>query len=164
MDWIQSSLLTACSARLGAYDGQEFRHLIACISLKMDSSCPIVPWTETEASALRSELFLLLLHHIGLIPPAPHAFLYPLIPLEWSADTLYSFALFFGPVLQQEVDFDLTRVSKVELPIPNSPVFLPIPNFPIDQAGSPFHSAEITKCGHNGYLDSTDQNRLPIDK
>ncbi len=117
-----------------------------------------------EASALRSELFLLLLHHIGLIPPAPHAFLYPRIPFEWSANTLYSFALFFGPVLQQEVDFDLKRVSKVELPIPNSPVFLPIPNFPIDQAGSPFHAAEITKCGHNGYLDTADQNHLPIDK
>ncbi|XP_046633334.1 protein timeless-like isoform X2 [Daphnia pulicaria] len=163
LNWIQSSLLTACSARLGAYDGQEFRHLIACISLKMNLSCPIVPWTEVEASALRSELFLLLLHHIGLIPPAPHAFLYPRIPFEWSANTLYSFALFFGPVLQQEVDFDLTRVSKVELPIPNSPVFLPIPNFPIDQAGSPFHAAEITKCGHNDYLDTTDQNHLPID-
>jgi hypothetical protein len=58
----------------------------------------------------------------------------------------------------------LARVSKVELPIPNSPVFLPIPNFPIDQAGSPFHAAEITKCGHNDYLDTTDQNHLPIDK
>lgn len=86
----------------------------------------MVPWTEVEAAALRSELFLFLLHRMGLLPPAPHSALYPRIPREWSADALYSVALFFGPVDQQKVDFDLTRVNKVELPIPNASVDMPM--------------------------------------
>lgn len=126
LDWIQSSLLTACSARLGTYNGEEFRNPIACLSLKMNVSCPMVPWTEVEASGLRSELFLFLLHRMGLLPRAPHAALYPRIPREWSADSLYSVALFFGPIDQQKVDFDLSRVNKIELPIPISPVDLPM--------------------------------------
>ena len=126
LDWIQSSLLTACSARLGTYTGQEFRNPIACLSLKMNVSCPMVPWTEVEATALRSELFLFLLHRMGLLPPAPHNALYPRIPHEWSADALYSVALFLGPVNQQNVDFDLTRVNKVDLPIPNASVDMPM--------------------------------------
>lgn len=125
MDWVQSSLLISCSARLGTYIGQEFRNPIASLSLKMNVSCPIVPWTEIEASALRSDLFLILLHRLGLLPPAPQTGLYPRIPREWSSDTLYSVALFFGPVEQQKVDFDLALVSKVELPIPNSIADMP---------------------------------------
>ena len=120
LNWIQSSLLVACSARLGTYEGQKFRNPIACLSLEMNVSCPIVPWTEVEACALRSKHFLVLLKRLSLIPhQAPNAYLYPRIPLEWSADTIYSIALFFGPVDQHQVDFDLTLVRKVPLPIPS---------------------------------------------
>ncbi|KAI9557987.1 putative TIMELESS/TIM-1 protein [Daphnia sinensis] len=108
LDWIQSSLLTACSARLGTYAGQEFRHPITCLSLKMNVSCPIVPWTEVEASALRSETFLYLLDRVGLFPCSTQGTLYPRIPREWSADTVFSVALIFGPVSQEVVDFDLS--------------------------------------------------------
>ncbi len=79
----------------------------------MNESYPIVPWTEVEASALRSELFLIFLHRIGLLPPAPT--LYPRVPHEWSANALYSVALVLGPVDQQKVDLDLARVSEVDL-------------------------------------------------
>lgn len=125
MDWVQAALLTSCSARLGTYIGEEFRNPIASLSLKMNVSCPIVPWTEMEASALRSDIFLILLHRLGLLPPAPQTGLYPRIPREWSSDTLYSVALSFGPVEQQNVDFDLALVSKVELPIPSSLADMP---------------------------------------
>jgi len=91
----------------------------------MKVSCPIIPWTEIEASALRSDLFLFLLHRLGLLPPVPHAGLYPRIPSEWSTDTIYSVALSFGPIDQQKVDFDLSLVNKVELPIPNSLADMP---------------------------------------
>lgn len=86
----------------------------------------MVPWTEMEAMGLRSELFLFLLHRMGLLPRTPPAALYPRIPREWSADALYSVALFFGPVEQKQVDFDLSRVNKIELPIAISPVDLPM--------------------------------------
>ena len=91
----------------------------------MNVSCPIIPWTEVEASALRSDLFLFLLHRLGLLPPVPHAGLYPRIPPEWSTDTIYSVALSFGPIDQQKVDFDLSLVNKVELPIPSSLADMP---------------------------------------
>lgn len=126
LDWVQSSLLTVCSARLGTYSGQEFRNPIACLSLKMNVPCPVVPWTEVEASALRSDLFLFLLHRTGLLLPTPTVGIYPRIPREWTADALYSVALFFGPVEQQKVDFDLNRVTKVDIPIPDIAVDLPL--------------------------------------
>lgn len=125
MDWIQSCLLTSCSARLGTYAGQEFRHAIICLSLKMNVPCPIVPWTELEDSALRSRHFLHLLYRVGLFPdsyqPSHH---YPRIPRHWSADVLYSVALIFGPVHQQRIDFDLSRVRPIKLNIPDSAVDL----------------------------------------
>ncbi|KZS11311.1 putative Protein timeless [Daphnia magna] len=108
LNWIRSSLLTACSARLGTYAGQEFRHPITCLSLQMNVSCPIVPWTEVEASALRSEIFLYLLDRVGLFPRSAQGALYPRIPREWSADTVFSVALIFGPVSEELVDFDLS--------------------------------------------------------
>ena len=86
----------------------------------MNVACPMVPWTDMEAAGLRSEVFLFLLHRMGLLPASPAAGLYPRIPRDWDADALYSLALFFGPVLQQQVDFDLTRVHQVQLPIPDS--------------------------------------------
>lgn len=79
-----------------------------------------------EAAALRSEVFIFLLHRMGLLPATPHTGLYPRIPRDWDADALYSAALLFGPVLQQQVDFDLTRVHQVQLPLPNSPNDLPM--------------------------------------
>lgn len=189
MDWVQSSLLISCSARLGTYIGQEFRNPIASLSLKMNVSCPIVPWTEIEASALRSDLFLILLHRLGLLPPAPQTGLYPRIPREWSSDTLYSVALFFGPVEQQKVDFDLALVSKVELPIPNSiadmpedgllpltwqPYLGPGPSTSlsavphhwlhwVEQSGSLFRSAEITSHGHNSSNSISNHSHRPLD-
>ncbi|XP_046459981.1 protein timeless-like [Daphnia pulex] len=125
--WIQSSLLTSCSARLGTYFGQEYRHPITCLSLKMNCPCPIVPWTEEEASALRSEFFLCLLDRLSLLPSTPLA-LYPRIPREWSASTIYSIALLFGPIDQQKIDFDTTRLGKIESPISN----LHQVNIPVD--------------------------------
>lgn len=122
LDWIQSSLLSACAVRLGTYSGQEFRNPITSLSCQMNLSCPLVPWTEAEASALRSELFLSLLFCIGLIPPSPQAVLYPRIPREWSPDTLYSVALLFGPIDQKRIDFDLTQVKKIELHTPILPI------------------------------------------
>ncbi|XP_057372867.1 protein timeless-like [Daphnia carinata] len=189
MDWVQSSLLISCSARLGTYIGQEFRNPIASLSLKMNVSCPIVPWTEIEASALRSDLFLILLHRLGLLPPAPQTGLYPRIPREWSSDTLYSVALSFGPVEQQKVDFDLALVSKVELPIPNSladmpedgllpltwqPYLGPGPSTSlsavphhwlhwVEQSGSLFRSAEITSHGHNSSHSISNHSHRPLD-
>ncbi len=126
LDWIQGCLLTVCSARLGSYTGEEFRNPIACLSIQMKVPCPMVPWTELEAAALRSELFLFLLHRMGLLPAAPNAGLYPRIPREWSADALYSAALFFGPVVQQQVDFDLNRVHQIQLPVQDQPENLPM--------------------------------------
>lgn len=107
LDWIQSSLMTACAARMGMYSDNEFRHPITCLSLKLNVACPIVPWTEAEASALNSKPFSFFLRQLGFIPSTPHAGIYPRIPLEWSPDTLYRVALSLGPVAQQHVDFDL---------------------------------------------------------
>lgn len=92
----------------------------------MNVPCPLVPWTEVEASALRSETFLILLHRMGLLPATPTAGIYPRIPSDWSPDALYSVALFFGPVDQQRVDFDLGLVHRVELPIPPTTDDLPV--------------------------------------
>lgn len=124
LDWIQLCLLTSCSARLGTYAGQEFRHAIICLSLKMNVPCPIVPWTELEDSALRSQQFLHLLHRVGLFPDSYQPSIYPRIPRHWSADVLYSVALIFGPVHQQRIDFDLSRVRPIKLNIPDSAVDL----------------------------------------
>ncbi|KAI9560955.1 hypothetical protein GHT06_011911 [Daphnia sinensis] len=116
LGWIQSSLLTACATRLGTYGGQEFLYSVCCSCVAMKIPCPIVPWTELEASGLRSERFRFLLQLMGLIPQFSQFFFYPKIPSEWSADVLYSFALLFGPI-PDHVDFDLTLVKEVNLPI-----------------------------------------------
>ena len=93
----------------------------------MNCSCPIVPWTEVEASALRSELFLSFLDRLGLLPSTPLA-LYPRIPREWSANVIYSVALLLGPIDKQRVDFDLTRLSKIDRPLSNLHVTIPVEN------------------------------------
>ncbi|KAK4005125.1 hypothetical protein OUZ56_006846 [Daphnia magna] len=116
LGWIQSSLLTACATRLHSYSGREFNHPICCSCATMKIPCPIVPWTEMEASGLRSEHFRFLLQLMGLIPQFSQYFFYPKIPTEWSADVLFSYALLFGPI-PDYVDFDLTLVKKVNLPI-----------------------------------------------
>jgi len=56
---------------------------------------------------------------MGLLPENTVG-LFPRIPREWDADTLYSVALYLGPVEQQHVDFDLKNVHQVDLPLPNS--------------------------------------------
>jgi timeless protein len=115
LDWIQKSLLTVCSARLSDSD-TGFQNPIVCLSLKMKKPCWIIPWTEVEASALLSKPFKSLLYRIGLLQFDDQQAAFPRIPLEWSVDTTYSVALFFGPVEQQQVNFSLNRVTKVELP------------------------------------------------
>ena len=96
----------------------KFQNPVVCLSLKMKKPCRIIPWTEVEASALLSKPFKMLLYRIGLLQfDDQQAF--PRIPLEWSVDTTYSVALFFGPVEQQQVNFSLNRVTKVELPFSN---------------------------------------------
>ncbi|XP_046460181.1 protein timeless-like isoform X2 [Daphnia pulex] len=111
LDWIQYSLLTTCSAQLGTYDGQNFCNPIACLSRRKKISCPIVPWTEDEASALRSEIFVCLLQQLGLLPSAFHdQGFYPCIPYNWSPDTVFRVALIFSPIEQTMVDFDLSLV------------------------------------------------------
>ena len=80
----------------------------------------MVPWTEMEASALRSEIFLFLLHRTGLLPRA-HEGLYPRIPHEWTANRMYSAALMFGDINHQMVDFNLQLVRKVKIPMTNIP-------------------------------------------
>jgi timeless protein len=107
--------LAACSARLGTYVGQEFRNPIASLSLRTNMPCPIIPWTEEESFALKSDLFHSLMFQIGLIPPTSCDSVYPCIPREWSADTVYKVALVFGNVDQQNIDFDLACVCKSEL-------------------------------------------------
>ena len=67
-----------------------------------------------EALALRSEIFLFLLHRTGLLPRA-HEGLYPRIPHEWTADRIYSAALLFGTIHQDKVDFDLTEVKHIKV-------------------------------------------------
>lgn len=85
----------------------------------MNVSCPIVPWTSSEALAFRSEQFLLLLDRIGLLS---HDGLYPRIPKDWSADTVYSVASFLGSVDQQLFDADKCGVKQINLPfLPLSP-------------------------------------------
>jgi len=123
--WIQGSLLEMCSARLGIFKGREYQHPIASLSLEMNVACPIVPWTETEASGLKSEQFIYLLHRIGLLP-ANNCGLFPRIPSEWDCNALYTVALFFGPVDESLVDFDLAHVKQVNLPIPHLPDDLPM--------------------------------------
>jgi timeless protein len=91
----------------------------------MNCSCPIVPWTEEEASSLRSELFLFLLDRLSLLPSTPIA-LYPCIPCEWSPNTIYSVALLLGPIDQQRVDFDVTLLSKIEQPISSLHANIPL--------------------------------------
>lgn len=125
LSWIQGSLLEMCSARLGTFIGREYQHPIASLSLEMNVACPIVPWTETEASGLKSEQFIYLLHRIGLLP-ANNSGLFPRIPCEWDCNALYTVALFFGPVDENTVDFDLNRVKEVNLPIPHLPDDLPM--------------------------------------
>ena len=127
LNWIQSSLLAMCSARLSAYSDTECQNsaVMACLSLKMNVPCPLIPWTEVEASALLSKPFKLLLHRIGLLQFDPQTAIFPRIPLEWSVETIFSVALLFGPVEQKQVNFSLNRVTKVELPI-SWFVYLPI--------------------------------------
>ena len=103
LDWIQSSLLTSCSVRLdGTYADQELRNPMACLQMSVSDS--IVPCTDVQASALRSELFRFLLHRIGLLPRV-HEGHFPRIPNDWSVDKLYSAALLIGLVDHKKVNF-----------------------------------------------------------
>ena len=111
LDWIQSSLLKFCSAKLGTYSGREFYNPVACFSLKINVPCPVIPWTEVEASAMHSDLFFSFLHRLGLLPSSSGAGVYPCIPREWTIDILFRVALIFGPINQQIVDFNLSLVT-----------------------------------------------------
>ena len=116
MDWIKECLLRFISIRLGTNKGQESRYPFESLSSKMNvmASCPIIPRTEAEVSILRYEPFLILLNKVGLIlGKSNQCFSYPVIPTDWSVETMYNTALFFGPIYKQDVDFDLKRVSKV---------------------------------------------------
>jgi hypothetical protein len=111
LDWIQSSLLKLCSAKLGIYAGREFYNPVACFSLKINVPCPIIPWTEVEASAMHSDIFFSFLQRLGLLPSTSGAGVYPCIPREWNIDILFRVALIFGPINQQMVDFNLSLVT-----------------------------------------------------
>lgn len=110
--------MTTCSAKLGTYDGQNYCNPIACLSLRKNLPCPIVPWTEVEASALRSNRFFYLLQQLGLLPVSRDAGFYPCIPHDWSPDILFKIALIFSPIDQKMVDFDLSLVIKTNVQIP----------------------------------------------
>jgi hypothetical protein len=115
LDWIKECLLRFISTRLGTNKGQESRYPIESLSNKINNvNCPIIPKAEGEVSILRYEPFLILLKKVGLIPVESNkSFSYPCIPTEWSVDSIYNTALFFGPINKQDVDFDLKRVRKV---------------------------------------------------
>lgn len=118
LEWIQTSLLIACSARLGTYKGTPFdSRSIYCVTLRNKSACPIVALNAEEFSALRSELFRFVMAQLNLYPSVPHTLLYPRIPHHWSADTLYTVAQLLGPPVRQcRVDFNLSLVRRVSLP------------------------------------------------
>ena len=117
LEWIQTSLLIACSARLGTYEGTPFnRHSIYCVTLRNQSACPILARNANESLALRSELFRFVMAQLNLYPSVPHTLFYPRIPADWSADTLYTVAHLLGPVHQRQVDFNLSLVQSVPLP------------------------------------------------
>ena len=56
-----------------------------CLAQRMGLDCPIVPWTDVEASALRSKDCLYFLHRIGLLD-ADGGDAFPRIPSDWDAD------------------------------------------------------------------------------
>jgi hypothetical protein len=121
LDWIQSSLLKTCAAHLGTYDGRNFYNPIACLNLKKKVSCPIVPWTEVEATGLRSNRFFCLLQKLGLLPISREAGFYPCIPHNWSPNVMFRVALIFGPIDQTMVDFDISLVTnETEQSLPHS--------------------------------------------
>jgi hypothetical protein len=83
-------------------------------------SCPVVPWKELEAFALRLNSFFCLLQKLGLLPissetgfPASLSLHYPCIPHDWSPDILFRITLIFSPIDQTMVDFDLSLITNV---------------------------------------------------
>jgi hypothetical protein len=119
VEWIQSRLLSACSARVASITGQSVAQSsksIYYVTLRCNSACPILPRDVEDSSALRSGLFRFAMTQLNLYPSTPHTLLYPRIPPEWSADTLYSVARLLGPVRQSQVDFNLSSVKPVPLP------------------------------------------------
>lgn len=94
--------------------------------MRQNIPCLIVPWTEREVYALRSERFFSLLNGLGLLAPTPQAGFYPCIPSQWSANILYDVALIFGPIDEKNLDFDLSLLTKAEVEQRNpSPLFDP---------------------------------------
>ena len=91
---------------MGTYDVKEFCHPVACLSVRQNIPCPIVPWTEKEVYALRSARFVSVLHGLGLLADTPPTGYYPCIPSEWSANILYDVALLLGHIDAQKLDLD----------------------------------------------------------
>ncbi|EFX80618.1 hypothetical protein DAPPUDRAFT_243162 [Daphnia pulex] len=123
LEWIQSRLLSACSARLASITCPgvaQSSKSIYYVTLRCHSACPILPRDVDDSSALRSGLFRFAMTQLNLYPSTPHTLLYPRIPAEWSADTLYSVARLLGPVRQSQVDFNLSSVKPVPLPAVDS--------------------------------------------
>ena len=101
--------------KMGSYHGKEFCQPVACLSVRQNIPCPIVPWTEKEVYALRSARFVSVLHGLGLLVDTPQTGYYPCIPSEWSANILYDVALLLGHIDAQKLDFDQSHL----LPKPN---------------------------------------------
>jgi hypothetical protein len=106
---------------MGTYDGKEFCQPVACMSVRRNIPCPIVPWTERDVYALSSAQFVSLLHDLGLILASG---LYPCIPSEWSAKILYDVAFLLGHIDPHKLDFDQSRLyTKPDEGISCDPIF-----------------------------------------
>ncbi len=97
-------------------EGAAQRKSIYDATLRFNLACPILTRDAEDSSALRSDLFRFAMAQLNLYPSTPHTLLYPRIPPEWSADTLYTVARLLGPVRQRQVDFNLSSVKPVPLP------------------------------------------------
>ncbi|KAK9509951.1 hypothetical protein O3M35_004833 [Rhynocoris fuscipes] len=114
LTWVQKVLLDACNAKLHLKKNRTecVTEPITYYCALLQESTPIVAWNFEQCNIMQSQVFLLLLHKLGLHLPVDAGKVFARIPQSWTADTLYNLASKLGPLQQDWMKFSLKEISE----------------------------------------------------
>lgn len=110
--WLQKVLLETCYAKLFLH--KKSNHTLEPVphySTILKEPVPIVAWSCEQKGFMQSQVFLLLLHKLGLHLPVDAGKVFARIPSNWSPQTLYETATRLGPIRKDWKKFDINTLN-----------------------------------------------------
>lgn len=110
--WLQRVFLETCYAKTFFYHkGDHIIEPVPYHSTFLKEAVPIIAWSCEQKVMMQSQVFLLLLHKLGVHLPADAGKVFARIPSNWSPKTLYSKALTLGPIKEDWLKFNLFTID-----------------------------------------------------